>query len=84
MSCPCPTSNTTTGGADIMKYVVKVGNGFIKRVDDNGDILLTLAWELAKQCDDLTHAQSCAETYGGTVYKVTRSLEPVEVDDETT
>ena len=83
MSCPCPNSSTTTGGADITKYVVKVGNGFIKRGEDNGDSVLTLAWGLAKQCDDLTHAQSCAETYGGTVYKVTRSLEPVEKDSTT-
>lgn len=83
MSCPCPNSSTTTGDADITKYVVKVGNGFIKRVEDNGDIVLTLAWGLAKQCDDLTHAQSCAETYGGAVYKVTRSLEPVGVDETT-
>lgn len=74
---------TTTGGADSTKYVVKVGNCFIKRIDDSGDVIMTLAWELAKQCDDLTHAQSCAETYGGTVYKVTRSLEPVEKDSTT-
>ena len=40
----CPNSSTTTGGTDITKYVVKVGNGFIKRVEDNGDIVLTLAW----------------------------------------
>lgn len=80
MTCPI---TTTTGGADSTKYVVKVGNCFIKRIDDSGDVIVTLAWELAKQCDDLTHAQSCAETYGGTVYKVTRSLEPVEKDSTT-
>ena len=80
MSC---STTTTTSGSDITKYVVRVGNCFIKRIDDNGDIIMTLAWELAKQCDDLTHAQSCAEIYGGTIYKVTRSLEPVENEEST-
>ena len=83
MSCPCLNSNTTAGDADITKYLVKIGNGFIKRVGDNGDVLLTLAWEFAKQFDAMTHAQSCAETYGGMIYKVTRSIEPVEVDETT-
>lgn len=82
MSCPSPTSIIATGGTDITKYVVKIGNGFVKRVDEgHGEIVLTFAWEQAKQCEDLNHAQSCAETYGGTVYKVTRTLEPIERDD---
>ena len=80
MTCPI---TTTPGGSDSTKYVVRVGKCFIKRIDDSGDIIMTLAWELAKQCDDLTHAQSCAENYGGTVYKITRSLEPVENEEST-
>lgn len=75
----CPTAAITS--TDTRNYIVKVGNYFIKKLEDNGDITLTPSWEFAKKCDDLEHAQSCAETYGGAVYQITRSIEPVVVDE---